>query len=84
MDSKKRVLGTLQKSRTELETIIYMVENDQDCLKIHLLLKNVINELQRARKDMLRQHLDNCLNKLYKHNTLGNKARKEVINLFQT
>lgn len=84
MDSKIRVLHTLKTAAAELKKVIYAAENDQDCIKIHFLLKKAISLLQQAKRELLSLYLDQNIKKLFKNNDLGEKAGREVINLFQT
>ena len=81
---KKHIIDRLKKSRIDLEETIYMVENDQNCLQIHIRLKKIIYELEKAKKELLNQYLDKCLSKLCKNTELGIKTRNDVINIFQT
>ncbi len=81
---KKEIINRLKSTQLDLKEAIYMVENDQDCLQIHIRLKKGIYELEKAKKELLNQYLNGCLSKLYKNTDLGIEARNDVINLFQT
>lgn len=84
MNTKKEIIGNLQEAKYELITVITMIENNEDCLKIHSRINKVVRALEITKKEILNNYLDECLSNLFKDNIQGEKVRREVINFFQT
>lgn len=84
MNRKNEIIGCLQEAKYELIAVITMIENNDDCLKIHSRINKVVRALEITNKEILNNYLDEYLSNLFKDNIRGETVRNEIINFFQT
>lgn len=81
IDSKARASKMLKQSKGTLEKVFEMIEHDAYCPNIIQQVDSVLGLIDRARLELLRGHLENCLQEKLKENK--NKTIDELIKLYK-
>ncbi|MBN1151058.1 metal-sensing transcriptional repressor [candidate division WOR-3 bacterium] len=82
-NEKDRIIINLKKSRTHIDKIIQMVEEDKECISIMQQNLAVIGLLRSSHEMLLHRHLKTCFAKAFSTGNQGTKNRmiEEVISV---
>lgn len=87
MNSKKNIIIWLKKSRTHIDTVIKMIENDEYCIDVIQQTLAVIWLLKSANTKLLENHLNSCCKTQTtcdKSAEQINKMMDELLKVFKT
>jgi len=62
------IVKRLKRARGHIDSIVEMLEKDENCLKVAQQLKAVESAITQAKKILIHQHIDHCLEKSIKEN----------------
>lgn len=70
-------------ARGQMDGILRMVEDDRYCMDIVNQLTAVESILHRARREVLKAHLDGCVQEAFESGSAGERAKKldEILDL---
>ena len=72
------IIRRLKRADGHLQTIIEMIENDRPCLEIAQQLQAVESAIMNAKKALIHDHIDHCLDQSFKApGRKGNAALRE-------
>ncbi len=77
---KEKVTRLLKTARGQLEGILKMVEDDRYCIDISNQLMATAAILRNVNRDVLRAHLESCVNDAFGSND-SNKKIQEIIQI---
>lgn len=59
--SHREVVNRLKRADGHLQTIVTMLESGRDCAEVAQQMRAVINALEKAKKVLIHDHIDHCL-----------------------
>ena len=71
---RKRVEPLLRTARGQLDGVLKMIEDDRYCMDIATQLQAVESLVHKARREVLRAHLDGCVQEAF---ATGNQAERQ-------
>ena len=76
---KDKITAIVKTARGQLDGIMRMIDNDRYCIEISNQLRAAAALLQKANKEVLRAHMENCLRDAFESGDYE-KAVDEVLN----
>jgi uncharacterized protein len=74
--SHPEIIKRLKRTEGHLRSIVAMIEDERSCLDIAQQLHAVENAIGQAKKNLIQDHLDNCLEEAI--GTLPRKQRRPI------
>ena len=71
------IIKRLKRAKGHLESVIKMIESEQPCLEVAQQMHAVENAISKAKKTLIHDHLDHCLEHALEDKKAGAKAVKE-------
>jgi uncharacterized protein len=78
--SHAAIIKRLRRAEGHLKSIVTMLETDRECLQIAQQLQAVEKAIVNAKKILVHDHIDNCLDQAVRH---GSRNSKDTIREFQ-
>jgi DNA-binding FrmR family transcriptional regulator len=72
-----KIIRRLKRAEGHLRTIITMIEEGSSCIDLAQQLQAVENAIDNAKKELIHDHIDHCLNRSLKGTGPGRNALKE-------
>ena len=77
--SHPRIIKRLKRAHGHLKSVIYMLEEDRPCLDIAQQIQAVESAITNAKKTLIRDHIDHCLeHAIQKHSGKATQEFKEI------
>lgn len=79
-ESHPQILKRLKRAEGQIRSVIAMIETERPCLDIAQQLQAVESAIREAKKALIHDHIDHCLDKA----TTGGRASRAPIDEFKT
>src|SRR4051794_26845485 len=76
-ESHPEIIKRLKRATGHLQTIITMIEEHRGCLELAQQLHAVEKAICNAKKTLIHDHIDHCLDESVRHGHAGSKAIDE-------